>query len=165
MSDNPTTNDQNPNPVPPAPPTSDPETSPADEAPPTGTQSDEVPEWARRELEKARGEAANYRTKLRETEAELASKVQAETVAREKAEREVLREQVARRYALPDDLAALLQGDGPEQLESHAKTLAKYATTNDFEAPAARGGLDPVDSGGDDLDPGGGAKRIRAARY
>lgn len=131
----------------------------------SGQKPEDLPDWARRQLEQVRGEAATYRTRLREKEAELASKIEAETAAREKAEREVLREQVARRFALPDDLAALLQGDGADQLEQHAKTLAKYAPQASFDAAAARGGLDPADEGDDDLDPVALAARVRAGRY
>lgn len=38
-----------------------------------------------------------------------------------------LRESVARKHKLPDDLAELLRGDDEAALEAHAETLAKYA--------------------------------------
>jgi len=38
---------------------------------PAGENDDELPEWARTKLTKANSEAANYRTRLRETEAKL----------------------------------------------------------------------------------------------
>jgi hypothetical protein len=145
--------------------------APAESNPPTdaspGQVPDALPEWARRELEKARGEAATYRTRLRETETELATKVRAETEAREAAEREALRAQIARRFALPDDLAAILQGDNAEVLEQHAQTLAKYApqAQDSFDPSTARGGLDPADEGDDDLDPVALAAQVRASRY
>jgi hypothetical protein len=132
--------------------------------PPAGDAPGELPDWARKELEKARGDAAAYRTRLREKETELETRVRELTEAKEHAERATLREAVARRHQLPEDLAALLQGQDAEALEAHAKTLAQYVP-----APAAgftgeaRGGLDPDGDTGD-FDPVAVAQRARRSR-
>ncbi|MEU9795058.1 hypothetical protein AB0E27_31485 [Streptomyces sparsogenes] len=123
-------------------------------------------EVLRKELTGARAEAANYRTKLRETEAKLSK---AKTVEEfeaatselrgqiEALERQILIGTVAAKYELPPTLAKRLTGATEAELEADAKELQKLV------APAAPeslgGGLDPDD--GEDFDP---VKAARAAR-
>jgi exonuclease VII small subunit len=120
----------------------------------------------RKKLTDANAEAANYRTKLRETEAKLSS---AKTVEEfeaataelkgqvEALERQILLNNVAAKYELPTALAKRLSGTTEAELEADAKELQKLV------APAVPdslgGGLDPDD--GDDFDP---VKAARAAR-
>lgn len=126
-----------------------------------GSSEEDIPaDVLRKELTKVRGEAANYRTKLREAEAALkAAKTPEEFEAATKAlteqvttlERRVLISDVAQAHKLPPELADALKGDTKEELEAHAKVLAKFA-------PAPRvpddlsGGLDPSGKK-DDGDP------------
>jgi hypothetical protein len=137
----------------------------------TGGQAgvDALPEWARKAITTANAEAANYRTRLREAEQKLGdaktvdefqtavAEVRAEN---ERLEHEVLRERVARRFELPDDLAARLQGATAEELEADAKTLKKYATPAPSAPASLAGGLDPSDDGDTETDP-----RALARRY
>ncbi|WP_328310240.1 phage scaffolding protein [Streptomyces sp. NBC_00442] len=120
---------------------------------------DALPEWARKELAKVRGEAANYRTRLRDAETKLGeAKDPAEieaAVAELKAqnaelERSILRSSVARRHELPDDLADALRGEDEAALEAHAKVLAKYVSAP--LPPSLGGGLTPDDGDGE-MDP------------
>ncbi|WJN62552.1 head scaffold protein [Streptomyces phage phiScoe1] len=120
----------------------------------------------RKKLTDANAEAANYRTKLRETEAKLsAAKTVEEFEAAtselrgqiETLERQILLNNVAAKYELPTALAKRLTGTTEAELEADAKELQKLI------APAAPeslgGGLDPDD--GNDFDP---VKAARAAR-
>ncbi len=129
---------------------------------------DELPDWAKKELSRVRGEAANWRTQLREAQdalgkaktpeefeaatSELASKVT-------ELEGQLMRSTVARKYELPDELAARLRGDTEEELEKDAKTLQKLI------APAAPeslgGGLTPNGDDDDEMDPRKLARRTR----
>ncbi|MFI1799849.1 hypothetical protein ACH427_21190 [Streptomyces sp. NPDC020379] len=121
---------------------------------------DVLPEWARKELAKVRGEAANYRTRLREAETRLseakgpgefeAAVAELKTQNAE-LERSILRASVARKYELPDDLADALRGEDEAALVAHAKVLAKY-----IPAPAPQslgGGLTPDDGSDGEMDP------------
>jgi predicted RNase H-like HicB family nuclease len=124
----------------------------------------------RKKLTDANAEAANYRTKLRETEAKLSS---AKTVEEfeaataelkgqiEALERTILLNNVAAKYELPDVLAKRLTGATPEELEADAKELQKLI------APAAPeslgGGLNPEDDA-DDFDPVKAAQAARRSR-
>lgn len=135
-----------------------------------GDRDDELPEWARRKLTKANAEAAKYRARLREVEEQLKEaktpeefeKAVAEIQARNaELEAALLRERVARKFNLPDDLAARLLGSTVEELEADAKVLQKYAV-----APPPgdlRGGLDPSDE--EDFDPVEAARWARRFRY
>jgi hypothetical protein len=133
--------------------------------------ADELPKWARDRLTKANAEAANYRTRLREAEAKLsAAKTVEEFEAatkelretNQRLERQLLVSDVARKFNLPDDLAARLQGATAEELEADAKALQKYAVS---PAPAnLSGGLDPSDED-EPFDPVKEARRARASRY
>lgn len=134
----------------------------------TPKPEDELPEWARKELTKVRGEAANYRTKLREAEASLQNAKTPEEFESARTElskriaeleHEVVVSKVARKYELPDELVPLLKGADEAALEAVAKTLQKYA------APAAPeslgGGLTPSDDDDDEMDPRKLARRTR----
>lgn len=133
---------------------------------------DDTPEWVQKELRKTREEAAKYRTRLREAEEKLAGAKTAEefeaalTEMRTKnaeLENSLLRADVARRFGLPDDLAARLQGADKAALEADAKSLQRYVTTN--HEPDLSGGLDPSDGGEADFDPVVLARQARARRY
>jgi hypothetical protein len=136
----------------------------------TDEREDELPEWARKRLTKANTEAANYRTRLREAEAQLHDakpteefeKALADVKARNvELEQEITRVQVARKFNLPDDLAARLRGTTAEELETDAQALQKYVVV--LGPGRLSGGLDPSD---DDevFDPVKEARRARAAR-
>lgn len=156
------------------------------ETPPVETPSEEKPaetpveekptmslEDALSEVAKTRGEAANYRTKLRDSEASLASAKTIEEVNeivatmtsdRESAERLLLVENVALKHKLPEALAARLQGKTREELEADAVSLASLipAVEQEEEPPAPRlkGGLTPAKSGSTETtDPGELARR------
>jgi hypothetical protein len=102
-------------------------------------------------LKKARKDAGNYRTKLRDLEAQFKDaktpdEVQAvidklnEDNAKEATT--LIRENVALKHGLPDDLAALISGSTREEMEASAKVLAKYAPANEDD-PDLEGGLRP----------------------
>ncbi|WP_438470778.1 hypothetical protein [Streptomyces asiaticus] len=133
----------------------------------TGSTEETVPsEVLRKKLTDANAEAANYRTKLRETESKLS---QAKTMEEfeaataelrgqiETLERQILLSNVAAKYELPPALAKRLTGATEAELEADAKELQKLVTPS---APASlSGGLNPDDT--DDFDP---VKAARAAR-
>ena len=103
----------------------------------------------RSELERARGDAAKYRTKANKfdgidperarialeklDEIEAASKSEAD-IAREKAiaaekerddaRRELWRERVGRKYGLSDTFVGMVQGDTEDAMDEHAKAIA-----------------------------------------
>jgi len=139
--------------TPPVTPPADPATPPVTPEPEADAEGkdEDLPEWARKKLTKTNAEAANYRTRLREAEDKLS---QAKTpqefeaaIADFKAknaelEQQVARATAARKFDLPDELAALVQGDTPEAMAEHAKTLSKFAQP---AAPESLGGgLDPT---------------------
>ncbi|WP_432006311.1 hypothetical protein [Streptomyces parvus] len=144
----------------------------------TETSTEEKPseesvpaEVLRKKLTDANAEAANYRTKLRETEAKLSSAKTVEefeaAVAElrsqnEALERTILLNTVAAKYELPAALAKRLTGATAEELEADAKELQKLVAP----APPASlsGGLDPEDDA-DDFDPVKAAQEARRARY
>lgn len=123
-----------------------------DEEPEEGS---DLPEWAREKLTKANAEAANYRVRAREAEDKLKNAktleevdaiVKEMTEDREKGERALLIENVALKHKLPAELAELLKGETREDLEAHAKTLKKFAPSDDDEdedEPHIEGGLNP----------------------
>lgn len=140
-------------------PTTTPET-PAETTPPVVEEKPEEkpkeeelsPEVLRKELTAARAEAANYRTKLRDAEAKLSGAKTPEEFETAKAElsakvaeleKAVVVATVARKFELPSELAEVLQGNTPEELEAHAKKLAKFAVAPDPKN--LKGGLDPDD--------------------
>jgi chromosome segregation ATPase len=103
----------------------------------------DLPEWAAKELERARKEAATYRTKLREVEPlaekareleesqkteqqKLMERAEAAEADRKRLESAVNRLRIAAKNGIPEDLADLL-GDGDEAtLETRAKALMEW---------------------------------------
>ncbi|QMP84489.1 scaffold protein [Streptomyces phage Endor1] len=139
---------------------------PESETPPS--PEDELPDWAKKELTKVRGEAANYRVKLREAESSLQNAKTPEEFESARTElskriaeleHEVVVSKVARKYELPDELVPLLKGADEAALEAVAKTLQKYAVP---AAPESLGGgLTPSDDDDDEMDPRKLARRTR----
>jgi hypothetical protein len=127
-------------------------------------------EVLRKKLTDANAEAANYRTKLRETEAKLSS---AKTVEEfeaattdlrgqiEALERTILLNTVAAKYELPAPLAKRLTGATAEELEADAKELQKLVAAPQPESLS--GGLDPEDD--EDFDPVKAVHTARRNRY
>lgn len=110
------------------------------------TRTDELPDWARKQLEKANREAAKYRTQLRDLEPlaekareleeaqkseqqKLAEAQQAAEERASRAESELLRMRVAVKHELPAELADRLRGDTEEDLEEDAKRLLELVGT------------------------------------
>jgi hypothetical protein len=162
------------------------EPDPTTEEPPAGEQEDAdgddstlSHEDALKALEKVRKSEAKYRTRLREAEQKLADAKTPEEVAaaidqikaaNASDARDLLVENIALRHGLPDDLGAALKsfnGNTREELEAHAKILAKYATVSNPPAPdELGGGLDPSDDGdGGTFDPAEAARKARMRRY
>ena len=131
-------------------------------------------EGAKKALAKVRKEAASSRTKLRELEQKFAEAKTPEefqaAVEQLKADnaaeaRALLVENVALKHKLPEDLADALRGDTREELEAHAKKLAKYAPVDDSEDPELRGGLDPSGDSDGGFDPEEYARQMRKQRW
>ncbi|MEU5427622.1 hypothetical protein AB0H73_18735 [Streptomyces olivoreticuli] len=143
---------------------------PQDEAQPSKPTApeDELPEWARKELAKVRGEAASYRTRLRDAETKLSEakspeefEVALAEVRAENAQLEhtVLVGSVARRFDLPDELASRLRGTTAEELEADAKALQVLLAPKIPESLG--GGLTPSDDDDGEMDPRALARRSR----
>jgi len=124
-------------------------------------------------LKKVRNEAADWRTRYRDLEGKLAEAktadqvdeiVNAMKVERESAERELLVENIALKHRLPDELATALKGNTREELEAHAKVLAKFVPSEDIDPDRGAGGLDPNDEDGS-FDPVKLARAARTRRY
>jgi len=139
---------------------------------PQGEDLESLPEWARKRLTKANTEAARYRTSLRETEAKLAGAKTPEELdaavaqvkdANAKLEQELLVERTARKFGLPDDLAARLRGTTEEELAADAKLLQKYAAPEMQSPESLSGGLDPNED--EAFDPVKAAQAARRSRY
>lgn len=123
---------------------------------------DELPEWARKELTKARGDAASYRTRLREAEAKLAEAKTPEDIeaavadlkaANADLERQIVVRDVAAKHNLPPALAKRLTGSTPEELEADAKELAKLVAPAPTTPSSPAGGLNPGDNDDSPSDP------------
>lgn len=139
--------------------------TPAEDAtdePDTKPDEDEaaLPEWARKRLAKANGEAAKYRTSLREAEAKLKDaktpeEFQAAVADLSKANHALERELVAAKFGLPDKLAARLEGATREELEADAKELKALlpSPVDDVDARDLKGGLSPDSGDSADADP------------
>ncbi|MFF9644736.1 hypothetical protein [Kitasatospora aureofaciens] len=148
------------------------ESKPADEqppnTPPAPSPEDELPDWARKELSKTRAEAASYRTRLRDAETRLTDAKSPEefeaALAEVKAknaelEHSLVVAQVARRFELPEALAARLRGATAEELEADAKALQSFLAP---PAPESLGGgLNPSDEDDGEMDPRKLARRSR----
>jgi len=132
----------------------------ADAADPDDEHDKELPDWAREKLTRSNAQAAKYRTDLRALEVKFANaktldefnaavadmnKIKDENAA-------LMRENVAQLHKLPKDLADLLKGETREELEAHAKALAKYVVV-DTERELS-GGLNPAPAGSGSATPG-----------
>lgn len=137
----------------------------------TSDKEAELPEWARKALEKVRREAADRRVALRDAQEALKNAKTPEEVAEATKgltdqvavlERQILVRDVADDFSLPKELAEVLKGDTKEELEAHAKTLAKFAVPQE-EPENLRGGLNPS---GDDqsFDPVAASRNARKRR-
>jgi hypothetical protein len=145
------------------------EVKPAEgETPPAAKPEDELPEWARKELTSVRAEAANYRVKLREAEASLQNAKTPEEFESARTElstriaeleSSLLRSNVARKFELPDELAARLRGATEAELEADAKSLLRFVAP--VVPESLGGGLTPSDDGDDEMDPRKLARRTR----
>ena len=139
--------------------------------------SDELPEWARKQITKANNEAASYRTQLREvqdqfkdakTEAELDAILKPLTEKLDESEtrtRDLERQLVIYRHGLDDDLAEFITGDDPAAWEDQAKKLAeRFSTSGGSSQQGHKGGLSGRNGAGGktDIDPSEAAKRIVA---
>lgn len=131
-----------------------------------------TPEQLAKELADTRKEAANYRTRLRDTEAKLAEAKTLEefdqAIAEFKSnnarlEREITVTRIAAKYELPDSLAARLVGDDEAALEADAKALAALVN-NGRPAGNLTGGLTPNESD-DDFDPVAAAHAAKQRRW
>ncbi|ATI18873.1 scaffolding protein [Streptomyces phage Janus] len=129
------------------------------------------PEVLRKKLTDANAEAANYRTKLRETEAKLSSAKTLEEFEAatselrgqiEALERQILLNDVAAKYELPPALAKRLTGTTAEELDADAKELQKLVAPSQPESLS--GGLDPEDDE-EDFDPVKAVANFRRNRY
>jgi hypothetical protein len=114
----------------------------------------ELPDWAQKELERARKEAATYRTKLREVEPlaekareleesqkseqqRLMDRAEAAEADRKRLESAVTRLRIAAKNGIPEELAELL-GDGDEEtLQVRAKALMEWRGTPGSPVPSA----------------------------
>ncbi|ELP64625.1 hypothetical protein ACKI1I_06895 [Streptomyces turgidiscabies] len=149
----------------------DEEQKPDDKAGAGGTSTsseDELPDWARKKLAKVRGEAAGYRTRLRDAETKLSEAKTPDEVEAALAdvkaknvdlERSLLVSTVARKFDLPEALAGRLRGDIPDELEADAKALQAFVTP--APPPALGGGLNPSDNDDGEMDPRKLARRTR----
>lgn len=128
---------------------------------------DELPEWGRKQLTKARKDAANYRQRLAEANENLAkakSPEDFEAVQQELAQvtLQLETERIANRHGLPEELRAVLRGDSAEEIEANASLLAKFVTgTTHVNPDDLRGGLDPSTSESVVEDPRTLARRVR----
>lgn len=136
------------------------------------TKEQELPEWARKELERVRKEAADRRVANRDLQKALeGAKTPEEVEALTKEytdkigvlEKTILVNSVATKYDLPEALAARLKGDTAEELEADAKLLAQFAVTE--EPDVLRGGLNPSASDGETFDPVAASRKARTRRY
>lgn len=127
----------------------------------------QLSDYWRGELTRARSEAGNYRTQLREAQSALKEAKTPEEFAAataelndkiNKLERQNLVNEVGHAAELPAELISVLQGNTKEELEAHAKTLsallAPAAQKATVPARPPRGGLKPDDDPtADETDP------------
>lgn len=100
------------------------------------SSTDDLPEWARKQISKANREAASYRTQLREieekfqnamTEAELEATLKPlnEQLSQSEARtRDLERQLVIYKHGLDEELEEFITGDDPTSWEAQAKKLA-----------------------------------------
>lgn len=118
---------------------------------------DELPEWGRKQLTKARKDAANYRRKFAEANEKLAAAkspedFQAVQESLAEAKLELDTERIANRYGLPDEMRQVLAGKTTEEVEAHAKILSKFVPNSRVDIDDLSGGLNPGSDEGT-LDP------------
>lgn len=129
---------------------------------------DELPEWAKKKIAKVNSEAKGLRDRLKAAEDKLKNVKDIDEVKTlltelesdsKKAERDLLVENVALKFHLPEKLAKRLSGNTREELEADAKDLAEFAKGN--KEVRLEGGLDPraKDQGKDETDPAKLAKK------
>lgn len=105
-----------------------------------------IPEdhWVRSELEQVRREAAQRRTEARELKEKLEGSKSADEVQQiidefndkvTKAELKAVKLSAGRKFELPDELIARLQGDTEEELMADAERLAPFASKVPRTAP------------------------------
>lgn len=117
----------------------------------------ELPAWALKQLQKARKDAANYRTKFAEANEKLAKAVSPEDFEAARndlatAKLELDTERIANRYGLPDEMRQVLAGKTTEEVEAHAKILSKFVPAQGVNVDDLSGGLNPGTDEGT-LDP------------
>lgn len=144
--------------------------------PPAAKPEELSAEVLRAKLTEANAEAANYRVRAREAEEKLKSAKTPEEFAAATAEfakqnaalaKEILHRDIATEHKLPADLASALRGETKEELEAHAKILAKYvpAEIEVITPPATlSGGLTPNDDGVTETNPGELARKYGGRR-
>lgn len=125
----------------------------------------ELPDWGRKQLTKARNEAKNLRRRLAEANDTLSKAVKPEDFEAAKAELAATHlaletERIANRHGLPDELRGVLKGDTAEEIEAHAAILGKYVTSPKVDPSELSGGLNPGDDEGP-LDPRALARQTR----
>lgn len=137
-------------------------------------RDDDLPDWARTKLTKANGEAARYRTRLRELEAkfqgaktpeefEAATKELAE--ANRATELTLAKERALRKHDLDEaDLVLFDDVTDPEKVDAIAKRYAERIGSGSGST-TLRGGLDPTDDDTDTMNPGELAKKYGRRRY
>lgn len=111
--------------------------------------NDELPDWARKELKKARAEAAARRVENKTLAEKLAAAVTPEDHAKIVEELRKENEKLTRRstisslveeFELPSKASALIKGDTPEELRAAAEALAEILPKRDPDLPPP---LDP----------------------
>lgn len=114
-------------------------------------ENEQTPAWKAKQEASANREAANYRVKLRESEAEAAelrAKVAELTEKIDTLQGTVTaktRETVAAAFSLPPALAAVLKGETEEELRAHAEELSAFTGDSRqvrFRSTEGVGGLD-----------------------
>ena len=121
----------------------------ADKAPENAKESQELPDWATKELASVRAEAARYRTEknaaVEEARAETLAAHQTEKSELEselsKSERNLLRLRIAVGAAVPADkietFAERLQGDSEDDLRADADKLKAMFSTPEAQSQSA----------------------------
>lgn len=126
-----------------------------------------LPDWAQKELTRARNEAAKYRTQRNELQDKLKDAKTPEDIeaaTREYVEKveglelQLTRERIAHQFKLPDELAERLRGATEDELKADAEALQKFARPS-RGSDDPRGGLNP-DERKDVSDPKSDAQRI-----
>lgn len=107
----------------------------------------DLPESVKKKMSKLRGEAASWRTQVRDLQAKLEGAATPEQVEALKAEtaKQIIaleREVVLAKYPLPKELADRLKGSTREEMLADAKELSKYVTAPSDDEELT-GGLTP----------------------